>query len=590
MKTPPFRHMFIWLLIGGFWGMAASIQAQDLTPDQAFIWSATAPATAFAPGDQGEIQFVLTIAENHYVYRDSVSIRSETVPGITLSDPIYPEATLKYDKYEEKDVAIYEGVVEIRVPFTITDQASQGEIPIHFTARHRGCSPEICFLPAKNVLDVSIRVGEADALPTSAGFIPIEQAPEQKSDLFSKGLLYTFLVIFLGGVGTCFTPCVYPLIPITITIFGAKDVRRWKAFTLSVTYVLGICLMFSALGLTAAGTGAVFGSVMANPIVVGIVMLVLAGFGFSMLGLFEIRVPSTIQARLSSLGGRGYGGAFGMGLVAGIIAAPCTGPVLGTVLIYVASSGNLFLGFWLLFTYALGIGTLFILLGTFSGAISYLPRSGVWMEGVKAIFGIILLAMALYFGKSAFPVLGKILKPLPAGLSLGCLLVLVSLPLGAIHRSFHGLSGMRRPLKSVGIVLAVLGLYLSVGAFTTPQKSLIDWIYDEQAGLDLARAEQKPVVIDVWAEWCAACIELDMTTFRDPRVVQRLKDFVTVKLDFTEETPERERLQKKYSIPGMPVLLFYSRSGEYLPDAGLIGYHSADEFLAHLDKIVDSNS
>ena len=590
MIRPSIRYLLVLLLTGGCVGTADSAPTRSLRPEEAFIWSASAPVTVFEPGDRGEIRLILTIAENHYVYRDSVSVRSEAVPGITFSDPIYPEPKLKYDKYEEREAAIYEGVVDIRVPFTVTGPVLQEDIPVRFSVRHRGCSPEICFFPTKHTLDISIRVGGVQAGTTQAGFIPIEQASDRKPDLFSQGLLYTFLVIFLGGVGTCFTPCVYPLIPITITIFGTKDVPRWRAFTLSVTYVLGIGVMFSALGLLAAGTGAVFGSFMANPIVVGVVMLVLAGFGFSMLGLFEIRVPSAVQARLASLAGRGYGGAFGMGLVAGVIASPCTGPVLGTVLIYVASSGNLFLGFWLLFTYALGIGTLFILLGTFSAVISYLPRSGVWMEHVKTIFGIILLAMALYFGKSAFPTLGKLLKPLPTGFIMGCVMILLSLPFGTIHRSFHGLSGIRRPLKHFGIVLAVFGLYLSVGAFTTPPTSPIDWITDEQTGLDRARAEQKPVLIDVWAEWCAACIELDRTTFRDPRVIARLQEFVTVRLDFTRETPEREQFQKKYNIPGLPVLLFYSRSGEYLPQARLVGYHRADELLAHLDKIAHSNS
>ncbi|MFH1742600.1 MAG: protein-disulfide reductase DsbD, partial [bacterium] len=518
-------------------------------------------------------------------YRDSVSVQASPPDGMIVSPPIFPEPMVKFDKFQNKDVPIYEGTVQLRLPIRMTLDGPSGEAPIAIAAKYRGCSQEVCYLPTTRKLSVILTTTGGKGTAAPAGFISIDEAPDEKDDLLSKGLLGAFIFVFLGGLATSLTPCVYPLIPVTVAILGARGARRMKAFTLSLAYVFGICVMYSTLGLVAASTGAVFGSIMANPVVVGVLVLILVALGFSMLGLFEIQIPAGLQTRLSSVGGQGYVGAFGMGLVAGIIAAPCTGPVLASVLVYVAATGSLFLGFWLLFVFALGLGVLFVILGTFSGAISYLPHSGSWMENVKTIFGIILLAMALYFGKSAYPILGKILLPLPTGLIAGVALILISIPLGTVHRSIHGLSGLLRVLKVVGLVLAVLGLYLSVAAFTVPKKGPISWIYDEQAGLKQAINEGKPVMLDVWAEWCAACLELDATTFQNPQVAERLKNFVTIKLDFTRENAERARLQEKYNIPGMPVLLFYNAEGEVLPDARLIGYQTAEGLLSHLDRL-----
>ena len=565
--------------------LQAAALAQNLSPDEAFTWSVTGPEKTLQPGDSAEIIATLLVAPDHYVYRDSVSVALQPMAGVVVSPAIYPEPKVKFDKFENADVAIYEGTIEIRLPIEITGEAPSGDVPMALTAKHRGCSQEVCYFPATRNLTVTLRITGGQGTAAPAGFVSMDEAPTDENDLLSKGLLRAFLLVFIGGFLTSLTPCVYPLIPVTISIFGARAGKRLETFTLSLTYVAGICVMYSVLGLVAASTGAVFGSVMANPIVVAGVAMIFIVLGVSMLGAFEIRVPSGMQARLSSVGGKGYVTAFGMGLVAGIIAAPCTGPVLAGVLLFVAATGSLFLGFWLLFVFALGLGVLFVVIGTFSGAITYLPRSGSWMERIKSLFGVILLAMALYFGKSAYPWLGKILLPLPVGLIVGIVLVLISLPMGWMRHTIRDRSSDRRVLRLVGVVLAVAGIYSSVGAFTVPQKGPIDWIYDEEAGLRQAQVEGKPVIIDVWADWCVACKELDATTFHDPKVVERLKGFVAIKLDFTHDTPERARLTEKYNVPGLPVLLFYRGEGKFLPDARLVGYQTADDFLKHLDSV-----
>src|SRR5512139_3785290 len=219
--------------------------------------------------------------------------------------------------------------------------------------------------------------------------------------LLAQGSVLAFAVAFVGGIATSLTPCVYPLIPITVSIFGARKAgSRREAMTLSGLYVLGIAVMYSALGVGAALTGKAFGSVMQNPWVIGFVALVLAAMAASMFGAFELRLPSSWQARLNTVGGAGRAGAFAMGLVSGIVAAPCTGPVLAAALTFVATKGSIAFGFAIMFTYALGLGLLFFLIGTFSLS---LPKSGPWMDGVKSVFGVALLAAALLFLRNALP-------------------------------------------------------------------------------------------------------------------------------------------------------------------------------------------
>lgn len=216
--------------------------------------------------------------------------------------------------------------------------------------------------------------------------------------LAEHGWLVAFLIVFLGGIGTSLTPCVYPLIPVTIALFGAQGAEtRTRAFLLSLTYVFGIMLTYTVLGVIAAMTGSLFGAALQSPVVVGIIAAMFLLLAFGMMGLFELRLPSWLQNRLVQQRSQGFVTAFVMGLIAGIIAAPCVGPVLSGVLLFIAESQNVVLGSALMATFAAGMGMLFLVVGTFSSLINRLPTSGPWMEGVKAIFAIIFIVAAFYF-------------------------------------------------------------------------------------------------------------------------------------------------------------------------------------------------
>src|SRR5215831_8964883 len=276
----------------------------------------------------------------------------------------------------------------------------------------------------------------------------------------------TLLFALTAGLLTALTPCVYPMIPITISIFGAKaGVRRGRALALATAYVAGIAFMFGALGTAFALLGKAFGTFLANPWVIVPLAVFFFVMGLSMFGAFELALPIGLQGRLSRVGGRGFGGAFLMGLVGGIIAAPCTGPPLAAILAYVATTRDAAYGFVLLATYAVGIGLPFWALAGFSMS---LPRGGAWMEWVKSVFGIALFVAALYYLKNVVPQLGALTGHTPRFLAAMGVLVLLGLAAGAIHLSFHD-AGLLRLRKAAGVALATVGIFGATNYLLTPK-------------------------------------------------------------------------------------------------------------------------
>jgi thiol:disulfide interchange protein DsbD len=399
--------------------------------------------------------------------------------------------------------------------------------------------------------------------------------------LLTEGSALAIAAAFAGGLLTSLTPCVYPLIPITVSIFGARKAgSRGQAMLLSATYVLGIAVTYSTLGVGAALTGRAFGSVMANPWVVGAVALVLVAMAASMFGAFDLALPASLQARLSSVGGAGLAGALGMGLVAGVIAAPCTGPVLAAALAVIAQKGSVAYGLAVMFPYALGMGLPFFLIGAFS--LSF-PRSGPWMETVKSLFGVALLAAALVFLRDAFPAAQGVFSAVRGAAVAAAGAAAIGVLLGALHRSFHG-GAADRGLKAAGVALLVGAIVYAAGAADARVRaaSALAWMHDEPAAVARARAEGRPLLVDFWANWCVACKELDKFVWTDPRVRAKASRFVALKLDGTDDTPAFQALVEKYAVLGMPTVVFVDGKGRESP-ARVVGFVSADEMLKYLD-------
>ena len=410
------------------------------------------------------------------------------------------------------------------------------------------------------------------------------------------GLLWTFLAVFGLGFMASFTPCIYPLIPITLSVLGARDSRsRFHGFTLALVYVLGLSITYTALGMFAALTGALFGAWMQSPWVVGSVAGLFIFMGFGMLGAFNVTMPSGFTTRLSQVHGRGYPGAFVTGGIAGLVASPCVGPLIVSLLTYIAQTRDVMLGAALMFTFAFGMGQLFLALGTFAVV---LPRSGAWMEQVKGALALVLFGVGLYYLRTV----------VPEGyyeLLLGISALVAGTFVGAFHVLNEESSVGARLQKSAGILFVVVGLYSIIGGLlgtqliapqvaqllnrrggeAPVQTAGIVWETDFSAAMDRAKNEGAPVLLDFTAEWCAACKELEHKTYTDTRVMSAAREFVRIKLDGTEGTPEFETLKNRYQVKGLPSVLFLSPDGT--PDSSLTvtGFVPPEDFLARMCRV-----
>jgi thiol:disulfide interchange protein DsbD len=406
------------------------------------------------------------------------------------------------------------------------------------------------------------------------------------SNLLAHGWIWAFASVFLGGFLTSLTPCVYPLIPITVSLFGARgqNVTRGRALLLASSYVGGIGVMYSSLGIFSALAGRAFGTFMSNGWLMVPTALVFLAMAASMFGAFEINLPPGLQTRLSAVGGKGFAGAFAMGLVAGIIAAPCTGPVLASVLAYVATTRSVLIGGSLLFTYALGMGVLFFIIAAFSFA---LPKSGSWMESVKSIFGVVLVVAALYVLRNVSPALMHYGRPSMRFLQINVALVVAGVLIGGIHLSFHdGLGRIVR--KGLGVLAIVAGLFgviaWSLTPKTTGSAAALTWTYGEKAGVAAARAAHKPALIDFFADWCIPCKELDIKTFARPELAAELQRFQLVKMDFSsDEDPVVNETRARYHADTLPTVVLLDSAGRVAHK--IDHFVTADELLPLLQSV-----
>ncbi len=519
-------------------------------------------------------------------------------PGMTVRQIVYPEATEKKLSFSDKPLRLYEGAVYIGVRLDVAPDLPLGEKTIEAKVTFQPCDDEKCIAPETKTLSIPIRISSAteaiDAIHADVFANIVFSAPDDSGAgrlsqgrigtiIARRGMFFAFFVVFLWGLALNLTPCVYPLIPITVGYFGGQSGGRTaRTLLLAVTYVLGMAVMYSTLGLIAALTGSILGTALQNPLVVAVVALVLVGLALSMFGLYEFRVP----ARLSGFAGtskQGVIGAFLMGLTVGIVAAPCIGPFVLALLTFVGESGNPVLGFTMFFTLAVGLGLPFLFLAVLSGSISRLPHSGEWMDWVKKLFGVILIAMAVFFLE---PHIGDVAYYA----AMGVLFVVAGVYLGFIRKiQTSGLFFLVFK-RFVGIAAPLLGLYLILApghiiARGQPEGGVVWQEFDPDL-LAKARDNGQYVLIDFSAEWCLPCKELDHRTFSQKEVVDATLEFLRVRADLTETaSPAVAKLRKEYSIKGVPTVVFLDKEGKERKDLRVFGFVDKNELLKRIDNL-----
>jgi thiol:disulfide interchange protein DsbD len=525
-----------------------------------------------------------------YLIGTELNINDQT--GLTVSEIQYPKSERFSFAFAGEPLDVYHGSAPIFVTLKASSKLEPGTYTLDGSLRVQACDDKSCLPPS--TIDISIPV---DVAAANTGFQSINQelfsgnagesissssaslSDNSIASMFDeRGAILAFLGIFLIGLALNLTPCVYPMLSVTVSLFGGRadqQTNTLQSFGMASIYVLGIVSMYSVLGVVAAYTGSLFGSWLQSSVVLGAVGIILLTMALSMFGLYELQPPQWV---LQKLGGSqqavGPTGLFLSGIMVGIFAAPCIGPPVIALLTFVGAQGDPLFGFFTFFVMAVGLGLPYLILGTFSSLLSKLPKSGQWMVWVKKVFGVVLIGAALFFLALAwFP--KYVLYTLPPSLILG------GIYLGFMESSGRNLKIFSRVKRVAGIAGMIGGLLVIMNL----AKPTVDWETYSPDKLETAASEDIPVVLDFTADWCVPCLELDRITFTDPEVIAALQPYRTIKVDLTDyESAESEALRKKFGVAGVPTIIFLDDEGNEIEDARIVGFVNAEEFLKRMPE------
>ena len=523
----------------------------------------------------------------------------QTSDGVTTGRMYYPEPHLYDFDFSDSEVAVYEKTVHLITSVSLDKSFTGDSVNISGTLKYQACNNTSCLPPQEADFNTSLPVVSSPAKieqANTAVFADVSVGDGEQTGgavaasesqisnwINEKGLLLTLLLVFLGGLALNLTPCVYPLIPITVSYFGgqAKGDSLKNTFVLALFYVLGMAITYSLLGTVAALTGQMLGAALQNPWVLGFIAVILVALASSMFGAFEIQVPQS----LASIGGKSRQGVVGslfMGLTVGIIAAPCIGPFVLSLLIFVGDLGSPVMGFTMFFALSLGLGLPYLILGTFSGLMQKLPRSGQWMVWVRYVFGFILIGMAVYFLE---PVLSDMLYRVLHAVNAAAGAVF----LGIITWNKTDTTAFKIVKPAIGVLFLAFAVWVLIPA-KQPEVQ-IEWQKYSQEALNQADIQNRPVIIDFYADWCIPCKELDKFTFSDPAVIENASGFVTLKADLTQnDAPEVQQLKQRYDIRGVPSIVFLDENGAEIESLRLTGFEEPEHFIKRMNKLMDSAS
>lgn len=588
------------------------------TPEEAFRFSAQVAAP-------DRLRLTWEIADGTYLYQESIHIAVEGASDVALGPYELPEAEIEPDMARPDgtigEVPVYHHRIDLSLPLL---RGSGEPTALDLVVRYQGCAERgICYSP------VTRRIGLD--LPAAATVTPIapsqarkaamaapetgeNRGPLSESDriasLLADGNLWGIITLFFGfGLLLAFTPCIFPMIPILsgIIVGQGPTITTRKAFLLSSVYVLAMAVTYTIAGVLAGLFGTNLQAAFQDPWIIGLFALVFAALALSMFGFYELQLPTRLQSRLADFSNRQEGGTLigvaVMGLLSALIVGPCVAPPLAGALIFIGQTGDWLLGGVSLFALSLGMGAPLIAIGTSEGKL--LPQAGPWMNAVKAVFGVALLAVAIVL-------LERILPAAIAMALWGLLLICSAVYMGALQQLPPAASGWRKLWQGLGFFLLIYGVLMLVGAAAGGKDTVqplrgLGWGKEDAAerqavfepiksvsdlDREIAAAGKvgkvgKPVMLDFYADWCVSCKELERYTFSDPGVIAELDRFVLLRADVTaNDEQDRALMQKRFGIPGPPAILFFDAQGRELRDQRVIGYKSAPEFGAHIRKLM----
>jgi thiol:disulfide interchange protein DsbD len=585
-----------------------SLGGQDdiLDPDEAFKIS--------HDSQPGQFKINWVIADGHYLYRDKMQITASE-PDVITKPLQMPAGEAKEDPVFNKTLHVFHQFADATLPYHYT---YNGDKDVTFKVKYQGCSEisGICYPPqTKNftvrLSPISAAQAAANASSSSssaeAGAGPVSEQDEIANALRSGNTLLTLLIFFGAGLLLAFTPCVFPMIPILsgIIVGQGEDISTRKAFYLSLIYVLAMAMTYTIVGILVGLSGENIQAWFQNPWIIGSFAIIFVALSFSMFGFYELQMPTSIQSKLTHIsnsqqGGNIIGVAI-MGFLSALIVGPCvTAPLVGA-LIYIAETGDAVLGGMALFSLSIGMGAPLLVIGASAG--KFLPKAGAWMDAVKAVFGVLLLGLAIWLLE----------RVAPAGFTMflwAALIIVSAIYMGAIDGLTAGSSGWKKLWKGLGILLLIYGIIILLGLASgnrnvfQPLKGLggssgataqVEHLnFTQIKGVDglnveLAKAKTagKTVMLDFYADWCVSCKEMEALTFADPAVQKALEGVVLLQADVTPNDDQDTELYKHFGIIGPPSIMFFGADGIERRNYRVVGYKPAEEFSQHVKRALN---
>jgi len=570
------------------------------------------------------------IADGTYLYADKIEVRLEGDSPVALGPFALPPPEIQPQGVRPDgtigNVGVYRQGLGFEVPLV---RRSPAAAAVDLEVKYQGCADiGICYPPVTKRLRLDLppatRVAGATAVavppaagpPMTGAGAPAAAATAPAADLSESDQIAALLdqrnpwlvaAFFFGfGLALSFTPCVFPMIPILsgILVGQGPAITTGRAFVLSLVYVLAMALTYTLAGVLAGLFGANLQATFQNPVILVLFSLLFVALALSMFGFYEFQLPSALQTRLTEMSNRQRGGTLlgvaVMGVLSALIVGPCVAPPLAGALIFIGRTGDAVLGGLALFALGLGMGAPLVVIGTSAGKL--LPKAGAWMDTVKAVFGVGMLAVAILL-------MERVLPPAVAMVLWALLLISSAVYLGALQPLPPEASDWRKLWKGVGFFLLAYGVLMLVGAASGGKDTLqplrglalaggaaepgpgfkpIKTAADLDRELAAASVAGTPVLLDFYADWCVSCQEMERYTFRDPAVVANLAHFVLLRADVTANDDADQALQRRFGIHAPPAILFFDRTGEELRRYRVIGFKSAAVFADHLDALLDA--